>query len=498
MYQYKLPLFSSDFLLAKLVCLLYPYSRIANYTIVGSLSIVLQKNRRFKVLLNMILEALLIYISYRISIFVRFTVLDGTPNPVVSDSFTKIIIAFYSLCTVSLFYLFHLYIPMHQLRSGREFSLLILINIITLLALGMVLYLFRIADYSRIALGFFGLFSIAALCIKRIITRAVIHKRFEHNIGLQRVILIGSGDLAAQYWRDINDYPQYGRTVIGYIGDVPEAGMGPHLGSLNQIEDTLGIYDCDEVVVALEKEDAEYIQIALDTAGKEGLRISMIPLYHRYFPRHPTIESFGNSVLIDLRATPLDNLSLAAIKRTFDIVGSLLLLILLSPLMLITAIVIKLESPGPVFFRQQRVGLQKKEFTMLKFRSMRVNATSDTAWSTKTDSRRTRFGRFIRKYSIDELPQLFNVLMGSMSLVGPRPEVPFYVRQFKESVPLYLVRQQVRPGMTGWAQVHGLRGDTSIEARVKYDIWYIENWSLLLDIRILFLTLFGGFMNDES
>ena len=446
----------------------------------------------------MLLEALLIYISYRISLFVRFTLLDGTPNPVVTDSLIKVIIALYSLCTVFLFYLFHLYIPMHQLRAGREFTLLILINIVALLALGMVLYLFRIADYSRVALGLFGLFSVAALCIKRIIARNVMHKRFERNVGLQRVILIGSGDLALQYWRDINNYSQYGRSVIGYIGKDPNAGTGPYLGSLNQIEEILENHDCDEVVVALEQEDAGYIQTALDIAGKEGLRISMIPLYHRYFPRHPTIESFGNSIVIDLRATPLDNLALATVKRAFDIIGSLLLLILLSPLMLVTAIVIKLESPGPVFFRQQRVGLHKKEFTMLKFRSMRVNSTSDTAWSTKTDSRRTRFGRFIRKYSIDELPQLFNVLAGSMSLVGPRPEVPFYVRRFKESVPLYLVRQQVRPGMTGWAQVHGLRGDTSIEARVKYDIWYIENWSLLLDLRILFLTLLGGFMNDES
>ena len=458
----------------------------------------LQKNRRYKVLLNMLLEALLIYLSYEVSIFVRFTLLNGTPNPIVSDAFTKAIIVLYSLGTVFLFYLFHLYIPMHQLRAGREFTMLILLSAVSLLALGMALYLFRIADYSRIALGLFGLISVVVLCLKRIIVRNVVHRRFERSVGLQHVILIGSGELAAEYWRDINNYPQYGRTVIGYIGEDPAAGLGVYLGSLERIGEILEREDCDEVVVALEPEDSGYIQAVLDAAGKEGLRIFMVPFYRKYFPRHPTIESFGNSIVIDLRATPLDNLALATVKRFFDIVGSLLLLILLSPLMLLTAIVIKLESPGPIFFRQQRVGLHKKEFTMLKFRSMRVNSTSDTAWSTKTDSRRTRFGRFIRKCSIDELPQLFNVLLGDMSLVGPRPEVPFYVARFKESVPLYLVRQQVRPGMTGWAQVHGLRGDTSIEARVKYDIWYIENWSLILDIRILFLTLLGGFLNDES
>ena len=171
---------------------------------------------------------------------------------------------------------------------------------------------------------------------------------------------------------------------------------------------------------------------------------------------------------------------------------------MLSPLLLIVALIVKLESPGPVLFSQRRVGLNKREFNMYKFRSMRVNSESDTAWSRSADPRRTRFGSFIRKYSIDELPQLINVFTGDMSLVGPRPELPYYVYRFKESVPLYLVRQQVRPGMTGWAQIHGLRGDTSIEARVKYDIWYIENWSPALDLRILWKTALGGFINTEE
>ena len=162
----------------------------------------------------MLLEALLIYISYRVSIFVRFTLLDGTPNAAVDDALVNVIVALYSLCTVFLFYLFHLYIPIHQLQAGREFTVLILLNTVTLLALGMVLYLFRIADYSRIALGLFGLFSVSALCVKRIIVRRIVHRRYERRIGLQRVILIGSEELASEYWRDIKNYPQYGRTVV--------------------------------------------------------------------------------------------------------------------------------------------------------------------------------------------------------------------------------------------------------------------------------------------
>jgi len=179
-------------------------------------------------------------------------------------------------------------------------------------------------------------------------------------------------------------------------------------------------------------------------------------------------------------------------------IGALLLIILFSPVMLAVAVGVRFSSPGPVIFRQERIGRNKKPFQMLKFRSMRINDTSETAWSAGGDARRTRFGRFIRRYSLDELPQLFNVLKGDMSLVGPRPEIPYHVERFKQNIPLYLVRQQIRPGMTGWAQVNGLRGDTSITSRVEYDIWYIENWSLWLDIKILLKTAFGGMVNPAE
>ena len=182
-----------------------------------------------------------------------------------------------------------------------------------------------------------------------------------------------------------------------------------------------------------------------------------------------------------------------------DIIGSLILIVCTSPLMLFAAVGVKLSSPGPILFRQERVGLNKKPFYMYKFRSMRVNDRQTTGWSTNSDPRKTKFGSFIRKFSIDELPQFFNVLKGDMSLVGPRPEVPYHVEHFKEEIPRYLVRQQVRPGCTGWAQIHGLRGDTDIAERIRYDIWYIENWTVALDIKIIFRTVFGGKMvNDEK
>ena len=215
-------------------------------------------------------------------------------------------------------------------------------------------------------------------------------------------------------------------------------------------------------------------------------------------PAHPQIDALGDLPLINLRRIPLDNLGNAFLKRSMDIVGSLALIVLTSPLMLFAAIGVKLSSPGPIIFKQRRIGLNKKPFYMYKFRSMYVNGSSDTAWSTNSDARKTKFGAFIRKFSIDELPQFFNVLKGDMSLVGPRPEVPHYVEQFKEEVPLYMVKHQVRPGITGWAQVNGLRGDTSITERIRHDIFYIENWTLLFDVKILFMTLFKGVINEEK
>ena len=214
-------------------------------------------------------------------------------------------------------------------------------------------------------------------------------------------------------------------------------------------------------------------------------------------PSNPQFDDLDGIPLMNIRRIPLDNWVNAFLKRLLDVVGSLVLIIFSSPLMLIAAVGVKLSSPGPVIFTQERIGRNKKPFRMYKFRSMRVNDRQDTGWSRDRDDRKTKFGAFIRKCSIDELPQFFNVLKGDMSLVGPRPEVPYYVEQFKDEIPLYMVKHQVRPGITGWAQVNGLRGDTSIKARVEHDIFYIEHWTLGFDIRILFMTLFKALINSE-
>ena len=457
------------------------------------------QNRRIRIFLNMLLEAGMILLAYQLTVFIRFSLMKGTMNEVMTWGISWRIVLLYSVGIVCVYALLHLYAPVFYIRARKELFRVTLVNLIGTITFGFLLYILKLFDFSRIALVLFFIISTALICMKRILYRIAVRK---HNLlGDHRihVILVGSGKLARQYVRDVQNNPHLGISVDGYIqSNSQNLEKIPCYGEIDRVEALLDGSPADQIVVALEPDETGYIQKVLSAVEKEGIAISMIPFYSDFYPSHPTFETFGKTKLINLRATPLDNIANAAIKRAMDLVGSFILIILLSPLMVITAVGVKLSSPGPIFFKQARVGKGKKPFTMLKFRSMRINSAETTGWSTTSDPRRTKFGSFIRKYSIDELPQLFNVFKGDMSLIGPRPEVPYYVYQFKETVPRYLVRQQVRPGMTGWAQVHGLRGDTSIEARVEYDIWYIENWSLLLDIRILFLTLLGGFINTET
>ena len=204
--------------------------------------------------------------------------------------------------------------------------------------------------------------------------------------------------------------------------------------------------------------------------------------------------------VIDTRRVPLDNWFKNALKRAFDIVFASVAILITSPVMLFSVLMIKLTSPGPVIFYQERVGLNRKKFMMYKFRSMRVQTDEEerVQWTTKDDPRKTKWGAFMRKTSIDELPQFFNVLKGDMSVVGPRPERPFFVEKFREEIPRYMIKHQVRPGITGWAQVNGLRGDTSIEERINYDLYYIENWTFLFDLQIIFMTVFKGLVNKNA
>jgi Undecaprenyl-phosphate glucose phosphotransferase len=307
--------------------------------------------------------------------------------------------------------------------------------------------------------------------------------------------------MANTYLQAIQDERELGYSAMGYVAGeaaAPLPGLN-RLGGFEQLEELLNDLQPDEVISAIEMEDYQRTPQIIADCEKTGTKLSIIPFYADYIPSNPDFDDLNGIPLLNIRRIPLDNWGNAFCKRAMDIVGSLLLIILTSPVMLVCALGVLLSSPGPVIFKQRRIGRNKQPFDMYKFRSMRVNSQQETGWSSQHDDRKTKFGAFMRKCSLDEFPQFFNVLKGDMSLVGPRPEVPFYVDQFKDEIPLYMVKHQVRPGITGWAQVNGLRGDTSIKARVEHDIYYIEHWRLLFDLKILLITVFKGkFMNEEK
>lgn len=460
----------------------------------------LRKNQRILNFLNALSDGVIVLCAYLFSTWLWLDVISDTyhSNMAAVRSLREgmgLAAAFYALAMVLMLAIFRMYNPSRIRRLRVELVRVWGANALGILGVAALLFLFRLQEFSRGVLGIFFLTSSMLLCVKRVCLRSCLSEMRRRGYNQKHVIVVGTGVLAAQYAHDVEKERYFGFHIKGFVGEKRD-GL-PWLGGFEDLEGRLQGSDVDEVIVALEPEDTEWIRPIISTCEKCGTKVSVVPFYNNIIPANPTIEIIGGTKLINLRSNPLDNLGYAAIKRAFDILVSAVLLIVLSPFLLFVAAGIKLSSPGPVLFKQQRVGRNKRRFTMLKFRSMRVNVAQDTAWTTDNDPRKTRFGSFLRKLSIDELPQLMNVFRGDMSLIGPRPEIPFYVERFKESVPLYMVKHQVRPGMTGWAQVNGYRGDTSIVKRIEYDIWYIEHWSIGLDVKILLMTAFGGWMNRE-
>ncbi len=446
----------------------------------------IRKNQRFLNILNVLTDYIAVNAAYLLSVFLWLINRDSFGN--IAQNISLVFV--YSVLCVVVNKIFNLYDSYRFKSIISEISEIVKSTSISILLFGLMLYFFRLEDFSRGVLGFCFLFTIVLIVLKRILLRMVLRKYRKLGFNQKKVVVIGSGDLAQRYVEGINKNLQFGLSIIGYVSDTSNDRVGNNLGKISELDTVLQNTNIDEVVVAFEASETNLINETINLCEKHGLKVYIIPIYNDYIPTAPAIDTIGDIKLINMRTTPLDSDFCAMQKRLFDIVVSLLLIILTSPIMAVAAIGTRFSSKGPIIFRQERVGRNKKIFTMYKFRSMRITGTEKTGWSTNNDNRKTAFGSFIRKTSIDELPQFFNVIKGDMSLVGPRPEVPFHVEHFKEEIPLYMVKHQVRPGITGWAQIHGLRGDTSIIDRVKHDIWYIENWSLFLDIKIVFLTIF--------
>ena len=460
----------------------------------------IKENQKLLNRLNVLSDAIITYLMIPVAFWLRFSVMhDGVVN-VSLQRFLLLGILFVLVQEFS-FLAFGLYRPYRRTRFRRQLEQFLKASLLNFVLLLSWLFVIHEDNYSRQMLFFFFVLSAGFLMAKRVLLWLVLRHYRSKGYNLKHVVIVGRGKLAAEYLQKIREERELGYHAYGYIASEPDSDLEDlqWLGDYGQLEEVLEKKKPDEVISAVDTEDFARTPEIIAACEKTGCKLAIIPLYAEYMSAQPQFDDLEGIPLLNIRRIPLDNLANAFMKRTIDIVGSALILIVFSPLMLFCVIGVKLSSPGPVIFKQERVGRNKKTFNMYKFRSMRVNTEQDTAWSRKTDDRKTKFGTFIRKYSLDEFPQFWNVLKGDMSLVGPRPEIPYYVDKFKDEVPRYMLKHLVRPGITGWAQVNGLRGDTSIVKRIRYDIYYIENWSLLFDLKILFLTVFGGkFRNDEQ
>ena len=456
----------------------------------------IKENQKMLNIFNIFSDGALVFCSLLAAYVLRFIILNGID----SQGFNTYLVLGLAVIPFFLFLyaLFGLYESFRAKRFTKELELLLQANFIGTATLVAVQYILKNIDFSRWLLVFFFIISTGSIAFKRWALRRILRHYRSLGYNQKHVLIVGSGKAALQYYSAIRKDLTLGLTPAGYISaENKSIGKLRRLGGFDKLEEILTQHDFDEVVAALSIEEIGYISQVIQDCEKHGVKLSLIPFYADYMSAHPYIDEVGGLPLMNIRRIPLDNMANAFVKRAMDICGALVLIVLSSPVMLVAAIGTKLSSPGPVIFKQERVGLNKKPFVMYKFRSMRVNDKETSGWSTDRDPRKTKFGALIRKCSIDELPQFFNVLKGDMSLVGPRPELPHFVDQFKESIPLYMVKHQVRPGITGWAQVNGFRGDTSIEERIRHDLFYIENWSPLLDVKILLMTVFKAFNSEK-
>lgn len=459
----------------------------------------IKKNQRLLNLINLLTDGLLIFAAMPVAFWLRFFVMD---NGVVSVPLSTYLWqgAVLTAVHVAVFAFFGLYRSFRRMAIARELGRLCLACGIVMGVYLSALFLFGDAYTSRMVLALYGIVGVVAIGAKRVMLRLILRRLRKKGYNRKHVIVLGCGTMARRYAETVKHQREMGYNVLGYVSEEKaQWDDAEWLGTFAQLSVILDRVLPDEVISAIEPQDYARTPAIIAECEKAGVKLSIIPFYAEYMHSSTQIDDLDGIVLMNIRRVPLDNLFHAFCKRTMDILCAGIMLLVLSPVMLVCAVGVKLSSPGPVIFRQQRVGRYKKNFTMYKFRSMRMNDAQDTAWSRNSDPRRTAFGSFLRKCSLDELPQLVNVLKGEMSLVGPRPEIPKFVEQFKEEIPLYMLKHQVRPGITGWAQVKDLRGDTSIADRIRHDLYYIENWSLLFDLKILFMTVFGGkFMNDEK
>lgn len=402
--------------------------------------------------------------------------------------------AILGVLTIFCFHQQGLYKSLHFRSRGEELFTVLRANAYAVLAFILLAYFFEQDRVSRGTLLIYFGFSSMAFVVERLIVRSVLRWARKQSRHQRNVILVGNGEPLRDYLKVIKEHSHLGIRAVGWI-DKPEwakdygipALQGPNAGHETK---------ADVFVLSYTSEQSHLIDVFIKKNYNDLTKIFVLPTFKSYALLGLRLEDFAGVPILALNQPHHPTRELV-LKRLLDIVGALIGLTLFGPLMLLIAILVKLTSPGPIFFGQERMGLDGKTFKMWKFRTMKVGP-SQPGWTVKDDPRRTKFGTFLRSTSLDELPQFWNVLVGDMSLVGPRPEQPYYVEKFRNEIPAYMLRHKMKAGITGWAQVNGWRGDTSIEKRIECDLYYIRNWSILFDIKILILTVWSGIVNKNA
>lgn len=470
------------------------------------MTLMIKDNQRVFNQLMVIIDAAITAASFILAYCFKFYLLGDGPGLGVlplSDYLTllPVVIPIY----VFLYYVCDVYAPKRTVRRRFEIFGIIKANTIGIVALIIVLYMIiREINFSRSVIGFFYVFNVFFTSCFRLGLRRGLRTIRKKGYNLKHILLVGYSRAAEEYIDRLQDNPQWGYVACGILDDHIPAGTTYKgvkvLGRLGNLEVILPENKLDEIAISLSLKDYEHLEGIVAICEKSGVHTKFIPDYNSLIPSKPYTEDLMGLPVINIRYVPLTNTGNIIIKRIIDVVGASVGIVITSPIMLISALLVKFTSPGPVIFKQERVGLHNKAFYMYKFRSMERQAPGEEkkAWTVRDDPRVTPVGKILRRTSVDELPQLFNILKGDMSLVGPRPERPLFVEKFKEEIPRYMVKHQVRPGLTGWAQVNGLRGDTSIRKRIEYDIYYIENWTVWFDLKIILMTFFTGFINKNA
>ncbi len=465
----------------------------------------IKDNQKNLNMLHVVGDGIIVACSYMLAFYLKFESPFSEPEGGYLSMGTYFTALYFLVPAYLVLYnMVNLYTPRRATRLRHELYNIFKANVIGIIGFYVVLYMLHQDNFSRTMIAMFSGINVVLMSISRLFLRKFLKYIRRKGYNQKHILLIGYSRTAEGYISRINNNPQWGYVVSGILDDIVPLGTTYHgvkvIAKISKLTEFIKENEYDEITITLPLDRYDRLEELVDICEKSGIHTKFIPDYTSLFPSNPYTEDILGLPVINIRYVPLTNAFNVLLKRIVDIIGSIIGIVLFSPIMLVSAIAVKASSPGPIIFKQERVGLHGQSFMMYKFRTMQMQTekAEKKGWTTKDDPRVTGVGRFMRSHSIDELPQLFNILIGDMSLVGPRPERPQFVEKFRQEIPRYMVKHQVRPGLTGWAQINGYRGDTSIRKRIEYDIYYIENWSMEFDFRILIGTIFHGFINKNA